>query len=283
MKKLALTYVTIFLSMASVQATALVGSVADQPQYTRENTEEKSLALLSKDMESEGEETDDSQGEEQHVPIGDRAVSHEDYVQTQEARVSKQVEENAAEEEAIAPKGLITVESEAVDEELQAKKIYYTSHEGAYHQAVSVTYIGDQVTLEDGSVWSVASFDRWKTLDWLSSDTILVAQNKWYFSSYKFMLINQNTGREVEVNMALGPIYAGYYTYWITGIDYFAGNVYLNDGSVWQISAFDYSIMDKWLVNDTIIVGVNESASIFNPNILINVNMLNYTRGSSLN
>lgn len=279
MKKLALTYVAIFLSVASVNATALTSSEVDLGRYTRENAEGKSLALISKDINLENK----AEEEQQHVPTGDRAESHEAYVQRQEARVNAQQEEKVAEEEAVAPKSLMTVESEAEDEELLAKKLYYTSHEGAYHRAVAVTFIGDQVTLEDGSVWSVASFDRWKTLDWLTSDTILVAQNKWYFSSYKFMLINQNTGREVEVNMALGPVYAGYYTYWVTGVDYISGNIYLNDGSIWQISAFDYSIMDSWLVNDTVIIGVNESSSIFNPNILINVNMLNYVRGNSLN
>lgn len=283
MKKLTLTYVAIFLSVASLQTSALMAKEIVERNYFRPNTEEKPLALLSKDLESKESSTEGTEKEEpKHVTMGDRVQSHADYVKHQEARVSRHAAEETS-EEAMMPKNLTAIESEEEDQELQAKKIYYTSHEGAFHRAVCVTYNGDQLTLEDGSVWSVASWDRWKTNDWLSSDTIMVSQNKWYFSSYQFMLINQNTGKEVEVNMLLGPLYAGYYTYWITGIDHFSNKVYLNDGSIWQMDAFDYAIIDQWLLNDTVIIGVNETANYFNPNILINVNMLNYSCGTSLN
>jgi len=41
--------------------------------------------------------------------------------------------------------------------------IYYTTHQGAYHSPLSVSLMGDAVTLEDGSIWAVSGSDSYKT------------------------------------------------------------------------------------------------------------------------
>ena len=95
--------------------------------------------------------------------------------------------------------------------------------------------------------------------------------------------MNLNTNVTVQVNLFAGPLYNGIYTYYITGIDYVNDLVYLNDGSSWGISVFDSSTSAKWFLNDTVILGVNNDPLSIRPNILINVNMLNYVRATCLN
>jgi predicted double-glycine peptidase len=149
---------------------------------------------------------------------------------------------------------------------------YYTSHAGAFHHPVAIGMLGENVALEDGSVWSIYSGHRHKTLDWLSTDTVLIAQNKAWFSSYQYCLYNQNTEASVEADLTLGPIHNGTLTHYIVAIDYKEKYVWLEDGSKWEISSGDATALTKWLVNDTVIIGVNDAFfALFTPNILINV------------
>ncbi|MEC7839134.1 MAG: hypothetical protein VX777_03735 [Chlamydiota bacterium] len=281
MKKIVFTLMSVMLTATALSANPTVRAKdienvkIEEQMYTREGSQAKSLAFFSKEMFKK-----ECAQEQEHIEVGTRAMAHNDFVKHQE--------EVAVEEPEVGKKILDVKEDEIVskslgdDEELVAKKIYYNSHDGAYHSPIAVTYFGDEVTLEDGSIWTVASWDQWKTLNWLTTDTILITQNKYLFSSYKFMLVNQATGKEVEVNLSLGPIYSGYYTRWIVAIDYLNDQILLDDGSFWEMSVLDYSITKNWYVNDTVIIGVNESSSTLRPNILINVNMLNYARGICL-
>lgn len=262
-------------------ATSLASAKVDDSSFSRDDLEDnlpKKELYLRKDSENLSlaqqagqaiQPSEEEQGE--HTEIGTRQMSHSEYVKHQELRAEKlsETEDLAADDS----------QNSFVKKDLSAKKLYYTSSSTAYHRAIGITFFGEQVTLEDGSVWGAASWDQWKTLDWLTSDTILVMQNKWIFSTYKFMLVNQNTGKEVECNLILGPIYAGAYTHWIVAIDYINCEVMLENGTLWQIDLFDYGIMRKWMLNDTVIIGFNQSGSVYHPNILINTNMLNYSCG----
>lgn len=208
---------------------------------------------------------------ESRVPVGDRRVSMEEHLDQQEKRclLAEERSEKKCDEETISSRGL------AVEDGL-VRKGYYTSHEGAFHRPISITLGGDMITLEDGSVWKVRAKDKYKTLDWLAGDSIVIIPNHSWFSSYYYVLLNQNTGEEVRVNLVLGPIYNGIYTHWVVAIDYYNQEVCLEDGSIWKISGSDYSTMKKWLVTDTIIIGINDSWFSNKPNILINVNTLTY-------
>ncbi|CCB90400.1 hypothetical protein WCH_CX17680, partial [Waddlia chondrophila 2032/99] len=96
-------------------------------------------------------------------------------------------------------------------------------------------------------------------------------------------LVNLNTGAKVKVNLSLGPIYNGIYTHWILAIDYSNREVYLEDGSVWKMSWWDSSIVNQWLPNDTVIIGINDGwFSGSNPNMLINVNMNDHAIGNCI-
>lgn len=165
-----------------------------------------------------------------------------------------------------------------------AKRLYVTTHPAAYQHPVAVSFVGDSVELMDGSIWVVSPYDAYKTINWFPTDLVVISPNKSWFSSYSFRLTNQNTGESVAVNLFLGPIdplFNSLYTHWVVGIDYYHNTVFLEDGSVWSMSSLDANVVDQWMINDVVIIGVNTGwLSSYNPNILINVNMLNYAAGA---
>lgn len=204
--------------------------------------------------------------EENHIPVGQRAESSEVRAADEQAR---------AEKAKVASKAMTSAKSMGA----KSASVHYTTHPGAYHNAYSISIYG-AISLEDGSLWVVPPSDVYITLSWLPSDLLVITPNHSWFSAYNFKITNQNTGEAVLANLNLGPLYNGLYTRWIVAIDYYYNSVYLNDGSVWNMSSFDSDVVSKWLVNDTMIIGVNDGFfSYSNPNILINVNMLNYGAG----
>lgn len=234
------------------------------------------LALMSSPLMAVEDEL------EERIPVGSRALNHAERVQVQEQKYELiQKLENGDElteeeykcilEEEMEEEG---VKSKLVEKSAATATTYYTSHEGAMHHPIAVSFKGDNVELEDGSIWKVSSNDRHMTLDWMTGDIIIIVPNHTWFSSYDYRLVNLNTGANVKVNLSLGPIYNGIYTHWILAIDYNKREVYLEDGSVWKMSWWDSSIVDQWLPNDTVIIGINDGwFSGGNPNMLINVNM----------
>lgn len=237
-----------------------------------------------------GQET----SEKEHVPVGTRSLSLAEHVAQQEIRAKmsalniqedgqpaeeKMIKQEGQEEEAKPSTSTSKAKAEST-ERVTNHSMFYTSHPGAFHRPHYISVFGDSVEFEDGSIWSVHPSDSYKTLNWLPNDLIVVTPNHSWFSSYIFRLTNQNTGVSVEANLTLGPIYDAPYTHWIVAIDYYYDVVYLEDGTVWNMSYFDDNIVRKWVVNDTVIIGINDSwMSSTRPNILINVNMLNYATG----
>lgn len=160
--------------------------------------------------------------------------------------------------------------------------IGYTTHNGAFHNPVLVSYLGDTVELEDGSIWSVALGDWNTTLNWYTSDLIIITPHEWSTLFHPFRLTNQTTGQSVQCTLQLGPIYNGLYTHWVYDLSF--NSLTLNDFSIWNIESMDsnYNFVSMtWDPNDTIIIGVNDGvlASIY-PNILINVNTMTWVRAN---
>lgn len=173
-------------------------------------------------------------------------------------------------------------ESSVAKKELSSKSLY-TSHPGAFYSPWVVSLFGDTVEFNDGSVWSICFEDRTFTYNWLITDDVIVTPNDEWFSLYAYRLTNQQTGIAVRANLYLGPIYRGIFSYWIVAIDYINGQVCLQDGSIWSMSPIDLNIVRKWIVGDTVIIGVNNNAfASIRPNILINVNTNNYGIGNCL-
>lgn len=248
------------------------------------------------------------QSEVQRITVGDRAMTQVEKVKVQEKRArlfkmiengedlsdEEDVELSDAELEEAAGQGEEIAQGEEQGDEtsVEASKLikksvnattYYTTHEGAFHNPIAVSLLGDAVELEDGSIWAVCSSHRYKTLDWMTGDVIIIVPNHDWFSVYDYRLVNLNTGANIKVNLSLGPIYNGIFTHWILAIDYIHREICLEDGSVWKMSSLDSSVVNQWLPNDTIIIGINDGwFSGSNPNIMINVNMNNYSIGKCI-
>lgn len=164
----------------------------------------------------------------------------------------------------------------------KSPKVFNTSHEGAWHHAVSVTVFGDVVELEDGSIFTVRPRDRTTVLNWKITDTILITPPS-FFSYYNYELLNAATGDVIEVDLTLGPYYNGFYTHWIAAIDYSNSRFCLEDGSVWDIYYWHRNVIYNWQIGDTIMIGTNNGwYSKSRPNILINVNMNDYIKATCI-
>ena len=235
-----------------------------------------------------------------HVPTGERALSQEEYFTLQKERI--QLEEEGGEDEEIdnekelAPKRLIKSKKALFGSTKIAPTLhgftvygkyhsYYSSHEGAFHSPLSVSVNGDAVEIEDGSIWTVKYGDKYKTLNWLNGDILVIVPNGEWFSGYRYKLINVNTGVTVRTNLTLKPLYNGVYTHWITGIDYTNRLVYLDDGSCWKLPWYEQGVLSHWLLDDTVIIGTNDGlfTSDSLPNILINTATEDYVLGTCLN
>lgn len=166
---------------------------------------------------------------------------------------------------------------------MKGMSIEYTSHTGAFHHPIFITPLGDTIELEDGSIWAVHPNDRFKTYNWLTSDAIKITPNHAWFSSYTFRITNLNTSESVEVNLFMRPIYNGVYTHWIVAIDYIHNQLCLEDGSVWDLSGFDYMVFKNWILNDTLIIGTNDTLFSSRPNILINCDTNSYIEARCFN
>lgn len=208
--------------------------------------------------------------ESKRIPLGLRAESQTE----KEAHAQKRAQLAADGVKDKLPKAMGSMKS-------LAPAVYYTLHPGAYHHPM-VSVFGDNLELEDGSIWTIRPDHAFIAAGWLPTDLVAITPNHTWFSSYDYTITNQNTGEAVNANIFLGPLYNGPHTHWIIAIDYYYNTVYLEDGSIWSMSSFDSSIVYSWEVNDTVIIGVNDALfSSTRPNILINVNTLNYAAGAT--
>lgn len=226
----------------------------------------------------------------EEIQVGERAKTHVEQVSDKEARLEVPEEEMVKEEQKAQDALLSSIkEREQVafvnpsDARFEAPKlpksvVYYTTHQGVYSYPDVVSFNGDTVYLSNGTTWMVCSFDSYKTLNWLTSDSIIVMPNPDSFSIYDYCLVNLNTGAHVQVNL-----FSATKLYQITRIDRVSDIVYLNDGSSWGVSIFDSSLLYNWYAGDAVILGINNDPLSIRPNILINPHTLNYVCTTCLN
>lgn len=153
-----------------------------------------------------------------------------------------------------------------------------TYHAGVLHHPFAVFDFGTRVQLEDGSIWIVHPGDTYKTLNWLTSDLVLITANHSWNAGDRYMLNNENTGVSVRVNLEERPIY---FPHWIIAIDLNTTRVQIEDGTIWDMSTDDRYIVRNWRINENVIIGINNGwLSQWRPNILINVETLDHARCS---
>jgi hypothetical protein len=134
-----------------------------------------------------------------------------------------------------------------------------TFYPTASHVIAEISPYTDTIKLEDGSIWHTDPSDRNKLFSWLPSDLIVITQGSGWFSSYTFLIVNKTSNSSVAANISLGPILGGAYTHKAFLIDPISGQLILENGSRWHISYSDQAAFCQWLLNDTIIIGVNSS------------------------
>ena len=312
MKSISLSFIACMMCITmNVTASPLVNNDANTVQ---KRSKENSLAFIGA-LQINQEDVID----EEHVPIGSREINKKEWLDLQQSRAinhtkrlsiaveqfgdeafaendRKEIENTqcaagvcrrAQKEDPKKTSDIQFVEDNELEpvtlNELQCKQTYFTSHPGAHHWPIAVSPFGDEVTLEDGSVWKVKNSHRYRTLDWFSSDDIVIFANHQWFSNYYYQLQNQTTGQYCNVNMQLGPIYNGAYTRWVYAIDYLNGEIILDDNSMWTIGSGSTKALKKWLLNDTVMIGINNAWFSPKPNILINVNVLDYVSADCQN
>lgn len=229
-----------------------------------------------------GSEEPSKEGE--RVKPGSKSMTHFERLEVEELRIQQETTSTDEKRETAIPQTAFNASLKS-EKRLAAPeaKVNYTSHPGALFNPVSISPLGDTIEFHDGSIWSIAEEDTYKNLNWLTSDYLVVTPNHAWFSSYMFCITNQNTGTTVKANLFLGPFQNGIYTHWIVSINYYTQELCLEDGSIWKLSGFDSSIFNRWNLNHTIMIGVNDGfLSSSKPNILINVNTLDYSKAKCI-
>ncbi len=147
------------------------------------------------------------------------------------------------------------------------------------HWLSSISMQGDSLELEDGSHWKIPSYQAQTVYSWQRGDLLTITPNHSFFSSYYYYINNACTGTSVPANLYIGPLaFTPPYTRWVVALDPIHCQVYLQDGSSWNIALSDASLLNQWAPNDTIIIGENDSWFSSYDTILINVNMNHYIR-----
>lgn len=147
------------------------------------------------------------------------------------------------------------------------------------------------IKTRDGSEWIFDKNDAHVVYNWRRDDHIVVSpKGRWFWgSNYCYVLTNKDRNASVDVNLFLGPVAYGERSTWVIGINHVNGQIFVVDGygnrSTLEVSHVDMYLFRDWEVNDTLIIGQNDSwlwwLSSYN-HILINVNMNHYVRARQI-
>ncbi|NGX45286.1 MAG: hypothetical protein K940chlam2_00431 [Chlamydiae bacterium] len=254
------------------------------------------LTLLTMMNGLSAEDTEQSQTTEDNVLINSRPMSPEQSKLMKAKRIAElqsgtQIE---AEEMETQLSGLIipikwqNCGIPSSDDMICSTASSYSPH--LYHWVDSFP-AQNVLKLEDGSEWSFSVDEAYIARSWRGGDTVVISpKSSWFWSyDYSYVLTNKSLGSYIDVNPFVGPVAWGPYTVWVAGIDYTLGQVYLVNGqgerSTWVINSSDIYLFKDWAVNDTILIGDNDSwlwwFSSYN-HALINVNMNHYLRAREI-
>ncbi len=166
--------------------------------------------------------------------------------------------------------------NKAVKQDLKVYALYLE----AAHRLDNVGILGDWISFEDGSKWQISFSDQYEVSCWWQGDVVYVTQSDKLLSIYDYMIVNETRGTVIYANRISKPYYNGVYTRYIVSIDRFSDRILLNDGTWWNVAWIDDSIMQRWMENDTVIIGINSGWDCLTyPFILINVGIDAYDLG----
>ena len=160
----------------------------------------------------------------------------------------------------------------------------YPVLQSSHHSLNTISSYLDWVSLEDGSHWKIDHSDSLKVQTWRIGDVLSITPSHCWLCPYTYYITNKSLENRdrgnswVKANIWLGPLAFGPNTHWVVAVDRISGHLFLENGTNWCVAPSDSYIFDDWAVNDTIIIGNNDSFFTSYANILINVNMNSYVR-----
>jgi len=125
------------------------------------------------------------------------------------------------------------IRSKACSKQSLRKKGLFTKPNYHLYYINTIDLDGSLITTKDGTVWQISPKTAHTALGWSQEDPIIISTNRWWFSSYKYGLINQKRKEEVEANLTKGPLEGNSVS--IEYIDPQNGYICLTDGSKWQL------------------------------------------------
>ena len=165
----------------------------------------------------------------------------------------------------------------SLDAKVQNKKTL-SSPSIALHKVSSLFRQERSIILEDGSQWSVSSLDIPTFTTWRSGDTISILPNYAWFTSFSYILVNENNQSRLQANLEEGPSLFNPACLWVTDMQ--ENHIFLQNGMSFCVAQKDEPLLEYWAINDPIIVGTEDSAWTHHPLILINVNTNEFVRAT---
>lgn len=185
-----------------------------------------------------------------------------------------------ADREDVDPEAALSSSQEMTMQEMQDKKVQHGASgyifdryptlylPSSAHILAGVSAKGDEIELEDGSIWKISPYDSSKAFDWLRqlqlSDKIeiplvplVIFQNTSWFSNYAFRIVNSKDNSSIVANLFQGPFKGGEHSRYITEIDYSQGLIMLSDASHWEINPSDRGNLFEWALSEPVIIGQN--------------------------
>jgi len=268
---------------------------ADCDEYSEVSEE---LAECSEDFSTSEEELAAQEEavfeQEEHILVDSRPLLPQTQLQMEQARQAELEQANELTEEEAIQLGVLIIPIKSQNLiALASNKIQSTASTLSpchYHQISSFPK-GNVIKIDDGSEWIYDKADAQVLRNWKAGQQIIITPNQQLLlgSHYTYTMTNTEVGDSIQVNIFLGPIAFGYQTSWVVGIDQNVGKIYIINGrgerSVWEVSNSDMYLVKDWKVNDTIVIGENDSwlwCFSSYKSMLINVNMNHYVRAEQI-
>lgn len=142
-------------------------------------------------------------------------------------------------------------------------------------------FAGNLVEIEDGSGFECDWYDGKKVLAWKQNKDrplVTITQNRSWFSSYNYRIINRDNNESIVANLVQGPFDEGEYTVCISIMDRAHGAIALTNRMELDICPRDLHIFSNWREGHGIIVGINSGWQSQYETLLINVEKNNFVR-----
>ena len=132
-----------------------------------------------------------------------------------------------------------------------------------YHLVAAKQIDGKLIELGDGSQFIIFPADAETVLQWETNTPVTISPNAYPYAGSDFFITNQRNGVSVYANFSNGPVIGHRLTNQIEHIDLHYGEIYLRDGrgnlTCWQIEPQDLQYIAKWELQETVVIGVNDS------------------------